>query len=99
MHEVVFHVCTGPDPVEDDAHYVIYLDAYPGNLQLAELPDLTEDTPGEIDGASIIDITPANLADNVGMFDVSPDGTKIVFAAVTPAPVDSWDIYTADITI
>eukprot|EP01083_Nonionella_stella_P311108 1108059_1 len=82
------------------AYHIVYLDYYGGHLKLIELPAdlyaLTVDNPNKLDLSTASDITPNGL--QCGNPDVSPDGTRIVFGAITVA-TDSWDIYIGDLNL
>eukprot|EP01084_Bolivina_argentea_P157012 273614_1 len=81
---------------ECSSYYVVYLEGYPGNLKLIELP---VDNPQILDVKNnAVDITPNSLINRCGNPDVSPDGTQIVFGAIT-ASSNSWDIYIGDLNI
>eukprot|EP01084_Bolivina_argentea_P168742 292562_1 len=79
-------------------YYTVWLEGYPGNLKLIELPDLTAVTIAQLDLTNVVDITPSGLEGRCGNPDVSSDGKKIVFGAIT-ASTDSWDIYEGDLNI
>eukprot|EP01084_Bolivina_argentea_P226250 382190_1 len=81
-----------------NCYHLVYLAGYPGNIKLIELTNLTATTPQMLNLSNAIDLTPVSLIGQCGNPDISPDGTQIIFGAITPN-VDSWDIYSADLDV